>query len=52
MNYLDFDLAIETVASTSSANGPAYRARVLNSPAGQATVDFTLPFNASAELYH
>jgi len=51
MNYLDFDLAIEALpstsaGSTSSANEPTYRARVLYSPAGQATVDFTLPFNA------
>ncbi|MEZ4726419.1 MAG: hypothetical protein R3E79_04725 [Caldilineaceae bacterium] len=46
MNYLDFDLAIEALPSTSSANEPTYRARVLYSPAGQATVDFTLPFNA------
>lgn len=42
MNYLDFDLAIETLPGTSAT----YRARVLNSPAGQATVDFTLPFDA------
>lgn len=46
MNYLDFDLAIEKLPSTSSVNAPTYRARVLYSPAGQATVDFTLPFNA------
>ena len=44
LTYLDFDLAIEAVASTSSASA-LYRARVLNSPAGQATVEFTLPFN-------
>lgn len=42
MNYLDFDLAIETIPSPPVS----YRARVLHSPAGQATVDFTLPFNA------
>lgn len=41
MNYLDFDLAIEMLPGTPAT----YRARVLNSPAGQATVDFTLPFN-------
>lgn len=49
MNYLDFDLAIETLVSrpdgTHSTNATTYRARVLNSPVGQATVDFTLPFN-------
>lgn len=47
LTYLDFDLAIEVVASasTSSASAPMYRARVLNSPAGQASVDFILPFN-------
>lgn len=42
MNYLDFDLAIESIPGAPAT----YRARVLNSPAGQATVDFTLPFNA------
>lgn len=42
MNYLDFDLAIEALPGTPGT----YRARVLYSPAGQATVDFTLPFNA------
>ncbi len=45
LTYLDFDLAIEALASTGSASAQTYRARVLNSPAGQATVDFTLPFN-------
>lgn len=38
MNYLDFDLLIERL-------GELYKARVLNSPAGQATVDFNIPFN-------
>jgi len=42
MNYLDFDLTLESLPGTPAT----YRARVLNSPAGQATVDFTLPFNA------
>ena len=42
MDYLDFDLAIETLPGTPAT----YRARVLYSPAGQVTVDFTLPFNA------
>lgn len=37
MNYLDFDLLIESM-------GERYKARVLNSPAGQAIVDFSLPF--------
>ncbi len=56
LTYLDFDLAIETVASTStspstgsgrsSAAAPTYRARVLNSPAGQAACDFAIPFAA------
>ena len=46
MNYLDFDLAIEALVSTSSTDAPTYRARVLQSPAGQETVDFTLPFHA------
>jgi tetratricopeptide (TPR) repeat protein len=36
--YLDFDLLIER-------SRERYRARVLNSPAGQATVEFTLPFS-------
>lgn len=38
MNYLDFDLLIER-----SEEG--YTARVLSSPAGQATVSFRLPFS-------
>jgi len=37
MNYLDFDLLIERA-------GDKYKARVLNSPAGQATAEFDLPF--------
>ncbi|MGH7490846.1 MAG: AAA-like domain-containing protein, partial [bacterium] len=36
MNYLDFDLHLERA-------GERYKARVLNSPAGQATVEFSLP---------
>ena len=36
--YLDLDLLIEGAERE-------YRARVLNSPAGQATSDFTLPFS-------
>jgi|GEM_PF-1073118 len=39
-SYQTFDLLIEA-----SANG--YRTRVLNSPAGQASTQFTLPFTAS-----
>jgi len=39
MNYLDFDLLIERA-------GHKYQARVLNSPAGQASVAFRLPFSA------
>lgn len=38
MNYLDFDLLIEQ-----SVTG--YRARVINSPAGQANQEFQLPFS-------
>ena len=37
--YLDFDLMVEKV-------GKKYRARVLNSPAGQSLVDFNFPFQA------
>lgn len=37
MNYLDFDLLIERT-------GNKYKARVLNSPTGQATTEFDLPF--------
>lgn len=36
--YLDFDLVVERV-------GGAYRARVINSPAGQAEVEFKLPLS-------
>jgi hypothetical protein len=38
MRYLDFDLSIER-----SDNG--YRIRVLNSPAGQSSAEFALPFS-------
>jgi hypothetical protein len=38
MEYRDFDLLIERA-------GQGYRAQVLESPAGQATADFTLPFS-------
>jgi tetratricopeptide (TPR) repeat protein len=38
INYLDFDLLIER-------HEDRYRARVVNSPAGQATVDFAHPFS-------
>ncbi len=38
MTYLDFDLLIERTPDH-------YRARVVNAPAGQATVDFSLPFS-------
>ncbi len=41
ITYLDFDLSIEPIAG---ARG-RYRARVLNSPAGQASVEFKLPFS-------
>jgi len=37
-NYLDFDLQIERV-------GDVYRAQVLNSPAGNATHTFSMPFS-------
>jgi hypothetical protein len=36
--YLDFDLLVEGAE-------PGYRARVLNSPVGQANAEFTLPFS-------
>jgi len=39
INYLDFDLLIERA-------GDNYTARVLSSPAGQATTSFHLPFSA------
>jgi hypothetical protein len=38
ISYLDFDLLIERAEE-------GYTARVLNSPAGQATADFSLPFS-------
>src|SRR5215204_1132053 len=38
MLYQDFDLLIDR-------NGDSLRAQVLNSPAGQAAVDFCLPFS-------
>ncbi len=38
INYLDLDLHIERTTT-------GYRAEVLNSPAGQASADFTLPFS-------
>lgn len=38
ITYLDFDLLIER-------SGEGYRARVLNSPAGQGAADFSLPFS-------
>ncbi len=38
IKYLEFDLLIEHAEQ-------GYRARVLNSPAGQAVADFTLPFS-------
>lgn len=37
LTFQDFDLLIERA-------GDGYRARVFDSPAGQATVDFKLPF--------
>ena len=52
LTYLNFDLAIEALATAAElaeanvANAPIYRARVLYSPAGQANIDFMLPFNA------
>lgn len=39
ITYLNFDLHIERAAT-------GYRARVVDSPAGQASNEFTLPFNA------
>lgn len=42
-DYLNFDLLIDSLAE---ANPPAYRARVVASPAGEARLDFTLPFSA------
>jgi len=40
LTYLDFDLQITPIAS-------GYRAHVFNSPVGQATVDFRLPFTTN-----
>ena len=40
MQYLDFDLQIEK-----EPDGPFYRAQVLNSPAGQASTSFSVPFS-------
>lgn len=45
LTYLDFDLAIETLDATVAGIGGRHRVRVLNSPAGQATGDFVLPFD-------
>jgi tetratricopeptide (TPR) repeat protein len=42
IHYLDFDLYIEPHSRSRSR---LYRAHVLNSPAGQASVDFKLPFS-------
>ena len=42
ITYLDFDLLFE-------GSEAGYRVRILNSPAGQATAEFTLPF-AELEL--
>src|SRR5688572_7805106 len=45
MLYQDFDLLIDR-------NGDSLRAQVLNSPAGQASADFTLPFSEDKlEIY-
>ncbi len=41
INYLDFDLSIEAIESAPGR----YRARVLGSPAGEASVEFALPFS-------
>jgi len=41
ITYLDFDLSIEPIAGSRGR----YRARVLNSPAGQASAEFRLPFS-------
>jgi hypothetical protein len=38
VTYLDFDLLIQRA-------GTAYRAQVVNSPAGQATIEFSIPFS-------
>ena len=42
IDYLDFDLAIEAI----DASPGRYRARVLHSPAGEANVEFELPFSS------
>src|SRR5205814_5916342 len=42
LHYENFDLLIEPFAT-------GYRARVLASPNGQATADFTLPFSAAEQ---
>jgi len=42
IDYLDFDLAIEAIESTPGR----YRARVVDSPAGEANVEFELPFSS------
>ncbi|MEK7729191.1 MAG: tetratricopeptide repeat protein [candidate division KSB1 bacterium] len=42
MNYLNFDLQIE-------ASGEAYKARVINSPAGEAETEFKNPFAGAEE---
>lgn len=42
IHYLDFDLSIEPHRGSKSR---LYRAHILNSPAGQASVDFKLPFS-------
>ncbi len=42
LTYLDFDLAIETIDATANR----HRVRILNSPVGQASGDFGLPFDA------
>ena len=47
MSYLDFDLMIERGQREEDAQKQVYRARVLNSPAGQAVGAFELPFSDS-----
>jgi len=42
-NYLDFDLLIEPLED-------GYRARVLDSPAGQADASFNLPFTKTEDV--
>ena len=41
IDYLDFDLAIEAI----DVSPGRYRARVLHSPAGEASTEFALPFS-------